>query len=318
MSYATQMRWEGLLGKSVLFAPKQVRIFFFQVFIPTRGTTPRPVHIIFMTYGYVPWEVPQGHPDDGTSWLSGSNFMTRIMGFSFVASLLQSNSYMVGSAKLFLLGTIIESGRRFCQWLIERFRIRQYTNPLKPFPRLLTGLHWFDRILHNRTIHRRRSCLWMDHSLSCMSSLYVHPTSFCLWSSIADTRKHLEAIARVSRNGSIFVKEMGCPSKSPYPIRQYDSWIRSNIRGTATLSMERILGGNQARQGSHSPLSRVWGSVISYHFRDVSSNFSMAVFFSALLTFALRWPGCTLVEWERSHYLLRMLDDGIWKQADQT
>ncbi|KAF8809901.1 P-loop containing nucleoside triphosphate hydrolase protein [Phlegmacium glaucopus] len=76
-----------------------------------------------MTYGYESWETPQGQPDQGASWLSGSNFMTRIMGFSFIASLLQSNSSM-GSAKLFLLGTIIESGRRFCQWLVERFRFQ--------------------------------------------------------------------------------------------------------------------------------------------------------------------------------------------------
>ena len=73
---------------------------------------------------------PQQAHSDGRSWLSGSNFLTRIMGFSFFASILQSNSYMVDSVRLFLLGTIIESGRRFCQWLIERFWFRQYTKPL--------------------------------------------------------------------------------------------------------------------------------------------------------------------------------------------
>lgn len=93
----------------------------------------------------------QAH-SDGASWLSGSNFLTRIMGFSFFAAMLQSNSYMVDSVKLFLLGTIIESGRRFCQWLMERFKFRQY----KPIdflekPPLLTGHP--ARILHNRAIH---------------------------------------------------------------------------------------------------------------------------------------------------------------------
>ena len=69
---------------------------------------------------------PQKSQSDGASWLSGSNFMTRVLGFSFFASMLQSNSYMVDSVRLFLLGAIIETGRRLCQWLMERFRFRQY------------------------------------------------------------------------------------------------------------------------------------------------------------------------------------------------
>ena len=84
---------------------------------------------------------PQAFPDSGSSSFLGSNFLTRVMGFSFFASMFQSNSYMVDSIRLFLLGTIIETGRRFCQWLIERFRFRQYkllySHDKKP--RLLTG-----------------------------------------------------------------------------------------------------------------------------------------------------------------------------------
>ena len=80
---------------------------------------------IIMDYYYE----PQQTHSDGASWLSGSNFLTRVMGFSFFASMLQSNSYMVDSVRLFLLGTIIETGRRFCQWLIERFWFRKYTKP---------------------------------------------------------------------------------------------------------------------------------------------------------------------------------------------
>ena len=117
---------------------------------------------------------PQQANSEGASWLSGSNFLTRVMGFSFFASMLQSNSYMVDSVRLFLLGTIIESGRRFCQWLIERFWFRQYTASFLIKLPLLTGLV-FGRILHNRTIHWRRSCLWVDHSFSCMP--FIHPLS---------------------------------------------------------------------------------------------------------------------------------------------
>ncbi|KAF8153881.1 P-loop containing nucleoside triphosphate hydrolase protein [Crassisporium funariophilum] len=69
------------------------------------------------------WPSSQSKEGD-KSWLSGSNVLTRIMGFSFFASLLQSNSYMLDSAKLLILGTIIETGRRLCQWLIERFRFQ--------------------------------------------------------------------------------------------------------------------------------------------------------------------------------------------------
>ena len=100
------------------------------------------------------YETEHARSEDA-SWLSGSNFMTRVMGFSFVASMLQSNSYMVDSVRLFLLGTIIETGRRFCQWLIERFWFRQYKNPLnkKKRPAVIDGAVLFGRILHNRAIH---------------------------------------------------------------------------------------------------------------------------------------------------------------------
>jgi len=54
---------------------------------------------------------------------SGSSF-TRIVGFSFFASLF-SNAYIFDSVKLLVLGSLIETGRRLFQWLIERFRFRQ-------------------------------------------------------------------------------------------------------------------------------------------------------------------------------------------------
>ncbi|TFK37900.1 P-loop containing nucleoside triphosphate hydrolase protein [Crucibulum laeve] len=48
-----------------------------------------------------------------------SEWLTRVLGLSFLASLF-SNSYVSDSVKLFILGTIIETGRRFCYWLFER------------------------------------------------------------------------------------------------------------------------------------------------------------------------------------------------------
>ena len=163
------------------------------------------------------YEHHQSH-SNGASWLSGSNFLTRVMGFSFFASMLQSNSYMVDSIRLFLLGTIIETGRRFCQWLIERFWFRQY-KLMKKSP-VIDAFMLFGRILHNRAIHWRWSCLWVDHSFSCMSSILLE-MCLNLWSFI-DSRKRLEAILRVQGDSSVFAKEMGCPSESPCPIPSHE------------------------------------------------------------------------------------------------
>lgn len=44
------------------------------------------------------------------------------MGLSFFASLMR-NQYLFDSVKMFILGTFLETGRRVCQWLIERFKI---------------------------------------------------------------------------------------------------------------------------------------------------------------------------------------------------
>ncbi|RDB27534.1 putative mitochondrial chaperone BCS1-A [Hypsizygus marmoreus] len=54
----------------------------------------------------------------GNDW----SFM-RLMGMSFIASLLQ-NQHLVDSAKLLVLGTLIETGRRLCKWLMERFQLQ--------------------------------------------------------------------------------------------------------------------------------------------------------------------------------------------------
>ncbi|KAG6820454.1 hypothetical protein H0H93_000208 [Arthromyces matolae] len=56
----------------------------------------------------------------------GSNMFgsfSSIMGFSFLASF-ASNPYLWDSARLLILGTLIETGRRLCSWLMERFTFR--------------------------------------------------------------------------------------------------------------------------------------------------------------------------------------------------
>jgi mitochondrial chaperone BCS1 len=95
------------------------------------------------------YEPQQHHPDN--AWLSGSNLMTRVMGFSFIASMLQSNSYMIDSVKWFLLGTIIESGRRFCQWLMERLSFRQYNPPSIPLKKYQLLINHIDLIEYSIT-----------------------------------------------------------------------------------------------------------------------------------------------------------------------
>ncbi|KAJ6534248.1 P-loop containing nucleoside triphosphate hydrolase protein [Mycena capillaripes] len=56
----------------------------------------------------------------------GSSWMTSFMGLSsiFATLGLVSQSYVGSSLKLLVLGSLIETGRRFFQWLIERFRIQ--------------------------------------------------------------------------------------------------------------------------------------------------------------------------------------------------
>lgn len=66
----------------------------------------------------------QDRNDTGELW-SAPSFLTRIMGFSFFASLF-SNTYAFGSVKLLVLGSIVETGRRLCQWLFERLRFREF------------------------------------------------------------------------------------------------------------------------------------------------------------------------------------------------
>lgn len=47
------------------------------------------------------------------------------IGLSTLFDTIFANSYLQESAKLLILGSIIETGRRACQWLIERFKFRE-------------------------------------------------------------------------------------------------------------------------------------------------------------------------------------------------
>lgn len=92
------------------------------------------------------------------SWFSSTNVISRIMGFSFLANILHGllngqgavpgspgasdmgagtgggpNSYVIDSLRLFLLGLIIEGGRRFFAWIMGRFKpLRKLINIVMP------------------------------------------------------------------------------------------------------------------------------------------------------------------------------------------
>lgn len=72
---------------------------------------------------------------EATSGDSEGSTLTRIMGMSIFASLIEGfvgggaaggggmNNAVMGSIRLFILGTIIETGRRFFHWAVERFKL---------------------------------------------------------------------------------------------------------------------------------------------------------------------------------------------------
>jgi chaperone BCS1 len=84
----------------------------------------------------------QGAYQQDQSWLDGNfDFFTKIMGFSFFASLFGGlgggdgdrsgnmggggrGSYVWNTISLFLLGLLVETGRRLCQWIIQRVKFR--------------------------------------------------------------------------------------------------------------------------------------------------------------------------------------------------
>ncbi len=146
-----------------------------------------------MTYNdFYPYQPPYNADN---SWFNGE-FITRIMGFSFVASLFQGLSldgsggkvgggggetqglpglmgygersgYVWRTVSLFLIGLLVELGRRFSQWLFERMRFRACVLLLL----LSSYLNRSFRIYYHGSIYRRRSSLRMDNPLSGMRPL---------------------------------------------------------------------------------------------------------------------------------------------------
>ncbi|KAG5642101.1 hypothetical protein DXG03_003600 [Asterophora parasitica] len=67
--------------------------------------------------------VSRSHSSSVNSNYSSAFSLNSIMGLSLVASIAQ-NPYLWDSARLLILGTLIEAGRRFFQWVIERFKFQ--------------------------------------------------------------------------------------------------------------------------------------------------------------------------------------------------
>jgi mitochondrial chaperone BCS1 len=61
-------------------------------------------------------------------WTATLGSFTQFFGLSSLFAALFSHAYLFDSAKLLILGSIIEAGRRLCQWLIERFRFREFSS----------------------------------------------------------------------------------------------------------------------------------------------------------------------------------------------
>jgi len=86
---------------------------------------------------------PLAYPANPARFGGNIDYFTKIMGFSFIASLFQgfgtpfnatgaggrsgeaASSYVWNTLSLFLLGLLVETGRNFCQWLIQRISFRQ-------------------------------------------------------------------------------------------------------------------------------------------------------------------------------------------------
>jgi hypothetical protein len=52
----------------------------------------------------------------------------------FAAVGMLSQAYLGSSVKLLVIGSVIEAGRRLCQWLMVRLRLRELQQPPCFFP----------------------------------------------------------------------------------------------------------------------------------------------------------------------------------------
>ncbi|KAF8872803.1 hypothetical protein CPB84DRAFT_1798978 [Gymnopilus junonius] len=116
-----------------------------------------------------PFDVQFAAQDD--SWFSSQNAMSHIMGFSFLVNVLHGllhgqgavagagglgggvgggpNSYVIDSVRLFLLGWVIEGGRRFLSWILGRFK------PLPQFTESDPAYEWIVLLLTEEKIWSR-------------------------------------------------------------------------------------------------------------------------------------------------------------------
>ena len=93
---------------------------------------PLPIPVGPGFYRSVDMEYSDGRArNPGWLGLGIANSITRAMGFSSLSSFLSEslgNTNLFDALRLFVAGTIIETGRRFCRWAFERFKIRQFPN----------------------------------------------------------------------------------------------------------------------------------------------------------------------------------------------
>jgi len=106
--------------------------------------------------------------DLGAQWKLWVEFLASLMsivGLSTLFDTLFANSYLQESAKLLILGSIIETGRRLCQWVIERFKFRRLR--LSRGSRVATNL--LSRVFFVGTFWWGRSCIRVACSILSMT-----------------------------------------------------------------------------------------------------------------------------------------------------
>ncbi|KAJ3773269.1 P-loop containing nucleoside triphosphate hydrolase protein [Lentinula raphanica] len=90
--------------------------------------------------------------DNLNIWTTLQNWLLPLNGLAHLISLF-SNSYFQDSAKLLILGSIVEAGRRLFQWFLERFRI-QYSITAE-FPQGDPAYEWLSHFLNHEEVWRR-------------------------------------------------------------------------------------------------------------------------------------------------------------------
>ncbi|KAJ3822289.1 P-loop containing nucleoside triphosphate hydrolase protein [Lentinula raphanica] len=90
--------------------------------------------------------------DNLNIWTTLQNWLLPLNGLAHLIALF-SNSYFQDSAKLLILGSIVEAGRRLFQWFLERFRI-QYSITAE-FAQGDPAYEWLSHFLNHEEVWRR-------------------------------------------------------------------------------------------------------------------------------------------------------------------